>query len=95
MSTPELYGGIGSLAVGVLFLAFPKAIGVAFCRLGQRSWKGHEDDAFGQIRKTFTIFSPDRIGKIYDEKAAPKKFRILGVALLVQAIVFFILSAVL
>jgi hypothetical protein len=95
MSAPELYGGIGSLVVGVLFVVFPKPIGVGFSRLGQSIWKRHEDDAVGQIRrefqKAFPFFSLDRI---YDEKRAPMIFRFLGVVFLIQAVVFFILSAV-
>ena len=88
-----LYGGIGSLVVGLLFVIFPKPIGIGFCRFGQFTWKGHENDWAGKIRqemrKTFPAFSPD-----YDETKAPKIFRLLGVAFLIQAVVFFILSAV-
>ena len=93
MSAPELYGGIGSLIVGLLFIVFPKSIGIAFCRIGKWTWKGHEDDLAGktrqEMRRALPAFSPD-----YDEKKAPKIFRFLGVVLLMQAVVFFILSAV-
>jgi len=95
MSTPELYGGIGSLIVGILFVAFPKPIGVAFGRIGKSIWKRRGDDIFGQIRrevhKAVPQISPDRI---YDEKHAAKVFRFLGVVFLMHAVVFFILSAV-
>jgi hypothetical protein len=84
MSAPELYGGIGSLIVGVLFVVFPKPIGVVFSRIGRSIWKGHEGE----------FFSLERIETIYDENRAPKKFRILGIVFLIQAVVFFILSAV-
>jgi hypothetical protein len=93
MSAPELYGGIGSLVVGLLFVAFPKPIGVGFSRIGKAIGKRHEDDpVVGQMRKemrkAFPAFSPD-----YDETKAPKIFRLLGVVFLIQAVFFFILSA--
>jgi len=95
MSAPELYGGIGSLAVGVLFVVFPKPIGVVFSRLGQSIWKRHENDAVGRIRREFQkglpFYSLDRI---YYEKRAPTILRFLGVVFLIQAVVFLILSAV-
>ena len=78
--------------IGLLFVIFPKPIGVGFCRLGKRTWKGHEDDLAGKARqemqRAFPAFSP------YDEAKAPKTFRFLGVVFLLQAVVFFILSAV-
>jgi hypothetical protein len=93
MSTPELYGGIGSLVVGLLFVIFPKPIGVGFCRFGQLTWKGHENDLAGKIRqemrKALPAFSPD-----YDKAKAPKVIQFLGVVFLIQAVVLFILSAV-
>jgi hypothetical protein len=91
-STFCLCGGIGSLVMGLLFVLFSKAIGAGFCRYGKWTWKGHEDDLAGKIRqklqREFPAFSP------YDEATAPKKIRLLGVVFLVQAVVFFILSAV-
>ena len=73
MSAPMLYGGIGSLVVGLLFVIFPKPIGIGFCRFGQFTWKGHENDWAGKIRqevrKTFPAFSPD-----YDEAKAPNHY---------------------
>jgi len=93
MSAQILYGGIGSLVVGLLFVIFPKPIGVGFCRIGKFVWKGHEDDLAGKLRqemkKAFPAFSPD-----YDEAKAPKRTRFLGVVFLIQAVVLFILSAV-
>jgi hypothetical protein len=93
MSAPALYGGIGSLVLGLLFVIFPKPIGIASCRIGKWTWKGHEDDLAGrmrqEMRRAFPAFSPD-----YDETEAPRIFRFLGVVFLIQAVVFFILSAV-
>jgi len=93
MSASLLYGGIGSLVVGLLFILFPKPIGFGFCRIGQWTWKGHEDDLAGKIMqemsRAFPKFSPD-----YDKTKAPKTFRFLGVIFLIQAVVFFVLSEV-
>jgi hypothetical protein len=97
MSAPELYGGIGSLVIGLLFVVFPKPIGVGFTRIGKSIWERHEkkcgDDLITKMRretrKAFPAFSPD-----YDEAKAPKTFRLLGIVFLIQAAVFFILSAV-
>jgi hypothetical protein len=88
MSTPELYGGIGSLAVGLLFVAFPKSIGIRFCRIGKAVWKGHGDDIVGKV---IPFLARE---KIYDEEEAPRIFRLLGIVFLIQAAVFVILSAV-
>ena len=94
MSVPELYGGIGSLVIGALFGSFPRFIGVRFNRLGRSIWRRHEDDVFGrtrqEMRKALPAFSPD-----YDEAKAPKIFRFVGIVFLIQALVFFVLSAVL
>jgi hypothetical protein len=93
MSAPELYGGIGSLVVGLIFVIFPKPIGIGFFRFGQLTWKGHENDLAGKIRqemrKALPAYSPD-----YDKTKAPKIFQFLGVVFLIQAVVLFILSAV-
>lgn len=87
-----LFGGIGSLVIGLLFVLFPKAIGVSFCRIGRWTWKGHESDLAGrmrqEMRRAFPAFAPD-----YDETKAPRIFRFLGMVFLAQAVVFFILSA--
>jgi hypothetical protein len=88
MSAPELYGGIGSLVVGLLCVVFPKPIGIGFRRIGKWTWKGHENDVFG---KAIPFLSRK---KIYNETEAPKIFRLLGIVFLIQAVVFFILSAV-
>jgi hypothetical protein len=88
-----LWFGVTSLVVGLLFVIFPKPIGVGFCRVSKWTWKGHEDDLAGkmrqEMRRSFPSFSPD-----YDEKKTPKIFRFLGIVFLIQAVVFFILSAV-
>ena len=89
LGPPELYFGIGSLVVGLLFILFPKPIGVGLCRIGKWTWKGHEDDWAGKMRQVLPAFSPD-----YDEAKAQKIVRFLGVVFLIQAMVFFILSAV-
>ena len=85
-----------SLSIGILFVLFPRFVGVWFCRIGKAIWKGHEDDSSGkisgEIAKAFPSLS---IEKIYDEATAAKKFRILGIVFLAQALVFFILSVVL
>jgi hypothetical protein len=95
MSAPELYGGIGSLVVGLLFVVFPKPIGVGFCRIGKWTWKGHEDDVFGKVSQEFGKAIPFLSReKIYNEAEAPRIFRFLGIVFLIQAVVFFILSAV-
>jgi hypothetical protein len=95
MSKPVLYLGIVSFVVGILFIAFPKLIGTWFSRRGLSIWKRHEDDAIGQIRreiqKALPFFSPERV---YDEKRAPAAFLILGFVFLIQAVVLFVLSAV-
>ena len=88
MSAPELYGGIGSLVVGLLFVAFPKSIGVRFCRIGKAVRKGHGGDIVGKV---IPFLARE---KIYDEEEAPMVFRLLGVVFLIQAVVFFILSAI-
>ena len=92
MSAPEIYGGSGSIVVGVLFVAFPKFIGVGFNRIGRSIWKRHEDDLAGKVRREmrrqFPAFSPDD-----DDAKVPKTIRFLGVVFLIQAVVLFILSA--
>jgi hypothetical protein len=93
MSAPGLYFGIVSLVVGALFVAFPRLIGVGINRIGRSIWQRHENDLFGKMRrgmrKTFPAFSPD-----YDDAKVPRVCRILGVVFLIEAVIFFILSAV-
>jgi hypothetical protein len=83
MKADELYVSIASFVVGVLFLAFPRAIGVGFCRIGKAVWKGHEGHYFGQ----------DSVQRVYDETKAPGRFRFLGIIFLIQAVVVFVLSS--
>jgi hypothetical protein len=92
MNTELMRIGIGSLAVGLLFVIFSRYLGVRFARTGRAIWKRAEETRtrpglFGGRR------SPS-VAAIYDETKAPRIFRILGVVALVQAVVCFIFSSI-
>ncbi len=78
--------------VGLLLVVFPGPIGIAFCRIGKWTWRGHENDLVAKVReemtRAFPAFSWD-----YEEAKAPRKVRFLGLIFLIQAGMFFVLSA--
>jgi hypothetical protein len=92
MNLLELYFGISSLVIGVSVLIFAKPIWVGACRFLRYSWSGDDDDFPMQMRRSVWKLFGVPIESL-DESKPPKVVRILGVVLLIQALIYFILSA--
>ena len=67
------------LCAGILFLIYPRQIGVAFCRLGKAIWRA-------------STFGLTDMRWFYPEEKAPKIFRMLGIAWILFSIPWIVIA---
>jgi len=77
MSENHILGTI-FCALGVLMATFHRPLGVGFCKVGKRIWRGN----------------PFRVSRrFYDEKGAPWVMLFLGVVFALEGVVFWFLPS--
>jgi hypothetical protein len=70
-----------SIVIGILMIFFNKAGGIAFCKIGKRV---HQNNPIKEMTPMME--------KIYNEKDAPVKFKMLGIVFIIQGIFMFFMG---